>query len=236
MPTGESRTARFAPVPEAGWWFRHWASERVMAGVTDRRTDRSALLRRAHESVAVVEAEQVHGGSVAVIERFGAGDAMIAGCDALVTSLPGVTLLVRTADCLPLFFADPRQGVVGLAHVGWRGLIAALPARVVDALRRAYQTPADALYVAIGPSIRACCYDVGPEFAARFGPFVRRRGARHVCDLVGAARHQLQQCGVRTSRVSDTRRCTACEAPHWFSVRREGDATGRLASIIMVRP
>jgi len=236
MPTGQSSAARLQPVRGAGWWFSGWASARIMAGVADRHTDRETFLRRLEESVAVIEGEQVHGSSVAVVERRRGNGGPVAGCDALITHLPGVTLLVRTADCLPMFFADPRRGVVGLAHAGWRGLSAALPMRVVAALRRAYQSPADELYVAIGPAIRDCCYDVGQEFAARFGRQVRRRAARRVCDLIGVARRQLQQCGVQPSRLCDARRCTACEAQHWFSVRRDGEATGRLVSAIMLRP
>jgi YfiH family protein len=161
---------------------------------------------------------------------------MVPGCDALLTHAAGTALLVRTADCLPLFFAEPRRGVVGLAHAGWRGLAASLPARVVAAFRHLYHVPAEALAVAIGPAIRACCYEVGPEFAERFGPFVQQRGGRRTCDLIGAAREALRRCGVRPDRVTDTGACTACDVRRWFSLRREGPATGRLTSIILLRP
>jgi YfiH family protein len=221
---------------EGGWWFYRWASSQVVAGITDRRIEPSQLFHGLPSSVTAVGAEQVHGGSVAMIGRSGSSTQTVPGCDALLTSLPGVTLLVRTADCLPIFFADLSRGIVGIAHAGWRGLAVSLPARVVAAFRHGYHSQAEALHVAIGPAIRACCYEVGPEFAARFGPFVQDRGTRRTCDLVGVAMDQLRRCGVRPDHVVDTQHCTACEAQHWFSLRREGPSTGRLTSAIMLRP
>lgn len=221
---------------DAGWRFRRWAGRRVAAGLTDRQTDLARLIQSLGVRVSAVAAEQVHGASIAVIGGWGKDEGAVPGCDALLTRLTGVALVVRTADCLPLFFADPARGVIGIAHAGWRGLAASLPARVVSAFRHAYHTSADELRVAIGPAIRACCYEVGPEFAERFGPFVRTAQGRRTCDLIGVARSQLERCGVRPERVVDSARCTACERRHWFSLRREGPSTGRMASLIMMRP
>ena len=221
--------------PGGGWWFTSRVLPRVAAGITDRQTDRSILVPR-RRPPRLVEAEQVHGASVAVVERSSDVLGPIAGCDALVTSQPGIALLIRTADCLPIFVADPARGVIALAHAGWRGLSAHLPMRVVAALQQAYHCRAEDLRVAIGPAIHSCCYEVGPEFGTRFGPFVTERGGRRTCDLAGVAVDQLRRCGVRTDRMVDSGICTACDADHWFSLRREGQATGRLTSIIMLRP
>jgi len=178
----------------------------------------------------------VSAGSVAMVGRYADTMGTVTGCDALLTPTPGLVLLTRTADCLPIFFADPSRGVIGIAHAGWRGLAAALPARVVAAFRHAYHSTVGALHVAVGPAIRACCYEVGPEFVEWFEPFVQDRGGRRTCDLVGAARAQLAQCGIRPDRILDSQRCTACEAQHWYSLRRDGPTTGRLTSFIMLRP
>ena len=212
----------------------HWPSASIAAGLTDRLGDSAALLAAVRTSVAA-SAEQVHGGSVAVVgSRL--GRSLIPGADALVTNVPGMALLIRTADCLPMFFADPARLAVGLAHAGWRGLAMGLPARVVAAMRRTYRTPPGELAVAIGPAIRACCYEVGLEFEARFGPFVQMRGGRRTCDLIGAAVEQLRRCGVRPERIVDSQACTGCGVQRWFSLRREGPSTGRLTSLIVVRP
>ena len=223
------------PAPSGGWWLSGWASPLIAAGVTDRQATVSQLAEAVRRPVTVAAAEQVHGGSVAVV-----GSARergpLAGADALVTDLPGVALAIRTADCLPVFFADPSRRAVGLAHAGWRGLAAGITARVVTAMRRSFQSRARELHVAIGPAIRSCCYEVGPEFDARFGPHVQERGGRRTCDLIEAAVAQLTACGVRPERITDTQLCTACDTQRWFSLRREGPATGRLSSLIAIRP
>ncbi|OGX28507.1 MAG: hypothetical protein A3B78_00190 [Omnitrophica WOR_2 bacterium RIFCSPHIGHO2_02_FULL_67_20] len=233
MDVAES-SARLREARSGAWWFARWPSPSIAAGFTDRSCEPSQLLAAVRTPVAA-SAEQVHGSSVAVVGSR-RGRSPIPGADALVTNVPGVALLVRTADCLPVFFADPARRAVGLAHAGWRGLAAGLPARVVAAMRRAYRTPPGELAVAIGPAIRACCYEVGPEFEARFGPFVQTRGSRRTCDLIGAAVEQLRRCGVRPERIVDSRACTACDTQRWFSLRREGPSTGRLTSMIVVRP
>jgi YfiH family protein len=195
--------------------------------------DADSLTAQLPPETCLVQAEQVHGSSAAVVGR-GEPSRILAGCDALLTEVPGVALVVRTADCLPVFFADPQRPAVGLAHVGWRGVVGALLVRVVAAFRHAYQSPPEALRVAIGPGIRACCYDVGPEFAQWFGSSVQVRGNRRTCDLVGAAMEQLVRCGVPAQRIVDTGSCTACDTERWFSFRREGESTGRLRSLIMI--
>ena len=219
------------------WWLRGWASRRIVAGVTDRHADPTRLATQLGPAVMMAGAEQVHGGSVAILGPGVAADAVrfVPGCDALLTRAVGTVLLMRSADCLPIVFADPSRGVVGIAHAGWRGLAASLPGRVVAAFRRTYHTESRELHVAIGPAIRSCCYEVGPEFHARFTPFVHERGGRRTCDLIGVALDQLRRCGVRPDRVTDTQHCTSCEPQHWFSLRREGPTTGRLTSFITIR-
>ena len=233
MPAEATEPSRLAAGRDGGWWFRGWPDGRIAAGITDRRLAAAELLRRVPAVAGAAEAEQVHGAGLAVVERPGP---MVPGADALLTARPGLALLIRTADCLPLFFVDPRQAVVGLAHAGWRGLAAGLPARMVAALRHYYHSRPEALQVAIGPAIRSCCYEVGPEFERIFPPFVRASSGRRTCDLPGAAIAQLLQAGVRRERILDTAVCTACDLGAWFSLRREGPATGRLTSLILVRP
>ena len=221
------------PGPQ-GWRVERWEVAGVSAGVAARGAEPAGLLRAFAHPLAIAEAEQVHGASAACLLGRPAAHRPVAGCDALLTHLADLALWIRTADCLPLFFADLARHVVGLAHAGWRGIASWLPARMVAAFQDAYHTPAADLRVAIGPAIRSCCYDVGPEFAARFGPFLRRAGDRLTCDLVGAAVAQLRACGVRPGHVIDSGYCTACDTRRWFSLRREGPATGRLVSCILM--
>ncbi len=235
MPMVASNAPSFELDSSGGWRFARWSTPRVMAGVTSRHITPTQMLSDFNGVFHLVEAEQVHGGSIAVIGRA-AGRSMIAGCDALVTDVPGQALLIRTADCIPLLLADAGRGVIAIIHAGWRGLACQLPLRVLALLGRLFHSDAGRIDVAIGPAIRACCYEVGPEFVGRFGRFVTLTDGRRRCDLVGIAIEQLQRGGVRPGHIFDSGQCTACAPERWFSVRREGNATGRLTSVIVLRP
>jgi YfiH family protein len=234
MPVAADSARALQELPAGGWRLSGWATPRVAAGVTDRRTTAAALLRALQPSAVGVEAEQAHGAGVAVIGSSPPAR-QVPGCDGLLTDAPGIALLIRTADCLPIFFAAPARGAVGLAHAGWRGLDAELPARMIAAFRHVYHVRAQQLAVAIGPAIRDCCYEVGPEFGGRFAPYIRERGGRRTCDLIAAAAAQLRRCGVPDTQILDLQRCTACEVRRWFSLRQEGAETGRLTSLIVLK-
>jgi purine-nucleoside/S-methyl-5'-thioadenosine phosphorylase / adenosine deaminase len=88
--------------------------------------------------------------------------------DALLTREPGVLLSVRAADCMPVLIADPRQRAVAAIHAGWRGALAGAVEKTVGEMVRIFGSrPAD-LLAAVGPSIRACCYQVGDEVVNAF--------------------------------------------------------------------
>lgn len=88
--------------------------------------------------------------------------------DALLTREAGVLLSVRAADCMPVLLADPRQRAVAAIHAGWRGALAGAVEKTVGEMVRIFGSrPAD-LLAAVGPSIRACCYQVGDEVVNAF--------------------------------------------------------------------
>lgn len=220
-----------------GMWRWHLPhSGHLLAGVTDRSADVDTLRTRLSNSRGLVHAEQVHGASLAAVEVPQPLSHPIPGCDALLTRLRGLALVVRTADCLPIFVWDPLRQLVGLAHVGWRGLDRRLPMRLVRFAAQYAGSRPESLWVAIGPAIRSCCYEVGREFSQRFGPFVRTVNGRLMCDLIGCATEQLLAVGVRAAHLVDCGRCTACESDRWWSVRRDVAGAGRLSSFIMLRP
>jgi YfiH family protein len=88
--------------------------------------------------------------------------------DGLVTNVPGLLLAAKTADCVPVLIADPKRRVVGAFHAGWRGTAKRIVEKGVGVMRRDFGSdPAD-LRAAIGPCIRACCYEVGDEVQETF--------------------------------------------------------------------
>jgi polyphenol oxidase len=164
----------------------------------------------------------VHGAEVAKVE----GPGHSRGYDALLTRERGVVLTVTTADCLPLILTAP--GTVAVAHCGWRGTAAGLPRRVLHAVCAAAGAEPGEARVHLGPCIRPCCYEVGPEVACRFPASVGHQvEGRHRLDLAAAARLQLLESGVPPEAIFDTAACTCCSPGWYFSHRRDGRRYGR---------
>jgi purine-nucleoside/S-methyl-5'-thioadenosine phosphorylase / adenosine deaminase len=169
-------------------------------------------------------AGQVHGAEV--VEVTGAGHHP--ACDALVTRVRGLVLAVTTADCMSLLLTAP--GIVAAVHSGWRGTEAGMPRAALEAVCRASGATPDQVHVHFGPCIRGCCYEVGPEVAARFPAAAittPRPGARPHLDLPAAARAQLAQAGVPAAACFDVGACTSCDPAWYFSHRRDRGRTGR---------
>jgi purine-nucleoside/S-methyl-5'-thioadenosine phosphorylase / adenosine deaminase len=88
--------------------------------------------------------------------------------DALFTDQPGLLVAVRTADCLPVLLADRRRCAVAAVHAGWRGALSGVVEKAVGEMRRLFGTRPRDVLAALGPSIRVCCYEVGPEIEEAF--------------------------------------------------------------------
>jgi YfiH family protein len=178
---------------------------------------------------------QVHGDRVVVVTEPGGGAGQRA--DAAVTARTGCALAVLTADCAPV--ALVADGVVGVAHAGWRGLVGGVLERTVDAMR--LFRPGDEgaggaseVRAVLGPCIRAGCYEFGradlARVARRLGDDVRATtaGGAPALDVPAAVRAALAQVGV--SDVFDVGVCTACSPTHFsHRARRE---LGRQALVV----
>ena len=163
---------------------------------------------------------QVH--SANCVRAAGRGGVLGEG-DALLENTPGAVVAVKTADCLPILLVDEGHGAVAAVHAGWRGTVAGIAQRAVEAMRAEFGTRPGELHAAIGPGIGKCCYEVGPEVAAQFG----QRGRAHV-DLGAANRRQLMDAGVTPERIYASNLCTMCRGEEFYSFRREKAAAGRL--------
>ena len=143
--------------------------------------------------------------------------------------------MIRTADCLPLFFFDPETTAVGMAHAGWRGIKKGIISRMLEMFQKGFESSLSSLRVGIGPAICRSCYEVGEEFLNYFPGFVERSGEKYFCDLHGVVKKQLVDWGIKQENVFDSGFCTACSVDQFFSARREGRDTGRLISAILLK-
>lgn len=185
-----------------------------------------------------VTLKQVHSDTVvrATAEQSG----YIGQGDALITDRPGLRLVIRTADCVPVLLADTHSRAVAAVHAGWRGTAASVVTKTVERMRQEFGSQPNQLIAAIGPSIGACCYEVGPDVAGRFAawlPEVRDNNATGrpvMVNLQEANRQQLLACGLPASAIVTAGLCTFCERTEFHSFRRDREASGRMESWIAI--
>jgi polyphenol oxidase len=178
---------------------------------------------------------QIHSDRVVVARH--AGD--LAEGDALITNVQGITLSIRTADCLPILIADTEHHAVAAVHAGWRGTVQGIALKTLAAMSKEFGTVSENVVIAIGPGIGPCCYEVGADVAAQFSPFfpeIPDLGKSPVkVNLAEANSRQLRRNGGITGQIDASCLCTLCLGEHFHSYRRDGVAAGRMVSGIGIR-
>ena len=193
---------------------------------------------------SLVRLRQVHGAEVYV-----AGAEVPPAppsADIVMTDCAERVVAVQVADCAPVLVATDDGRVVAAAHAGWRGTAADVAGVTIRTLQLRFDTTPSTLAAAIGPSIGPCCYEVGDDLIDAFAAhgwadeararwFAHRDGKLYL-DVWQANADQLVKGGVPRARVHVSRLCTACHPDWFYSYRRDGVGTGRLAGFIRPRP
>ncbi|HWE57366.1 MAG TPA: polyphenol oxidase family protein, partial [Acidimicrobiales bacterium] len=170
---------------------------------------------------------QVHGARVVNVDQPGAATGEPA--DAMIATCPGAALAVLTADCAPIAFASP-EGLVAVAHAGWKGLRAGVVEATVQGMRRLGATRVEAV---VGPCIHPCCYTFGAdelmEIKNRHGRQMAAadRDGRPALDLPAWVRTSLHSAGAQL--VGESGACTGCQDGLWSW--RTGQTARRQATV-----
>lgn len=213
--------------------------------VVDRRAFADAL---AMDAERLVVPDQVHSNTVRRVTEQDAGrgaldhSTAIPDTDALVTNVPDLPLALHFADCVCVFFLDPVNRAVGVAHAGWRGTAEGIVTSTVAAMTHEFGSEPSELLAAIGPSIERHCYEVGEDVAKSFFlafPDNHRilspsSNGKWRCDLRAANLVLLRRAGLDDSNIGVSERCTSCNIDEFFSYRRDG-LTGRMGGWLSLR-
>lgn len=228
------RDTESAENPYSGFSICHYTAD-AEAHIAECRTGLCIALGVKEENVVVPR--QTHSVNVAVIDSTPVEAPTLNETDALVTKLRGTVLCINTADCVPVVLYDPVHGVIGAAHSGWRGTAGRIAAATVEAMRREGAVASD-IYVAMGPSICAECFEVGEEVAKTFRDNFRdkkivtdQRPRPHV-DLARAIAESLTDAGIPDEQIHYPTECSLCRPDRWFSARYLGVASGRTLTAI----
>jgi YfiH family protein len=186
----------------------------------------------------VVTMKQVHGDNIVEVSDANVKEAGEA--DAMVTAKPNVFLAALTADCVPILMIAPQQRIAAAIHAGWRGSLAGIAAKAVKYLGDNYHIAPGELEAGLGPSIGACCYEIGEDviepllrrWRAQAEDSLSRRGAKAHLDLRRLNQAILATAGVPAERIFTVELCTKCAGDEFFSYRREGKPTGRQMGVV----
>jgi hypothetical protein len=125
---------------------------------------------------------------------------------------------------------DPHHDIIANIHSGWRGAAQRITALSIEAIPK---LDAASAYAYLGPSIRACCFEVGEEVAQQFPEqYVDRSPAKPHVDLPTLTVDLLRNKGFSGERIFDSRLCTRCNGSIFHSFRRDGARGGRNLAIV----
>lgn len=153
--------------------------------------------------------------------------------DAVITKDKGVVCAVLTADCLPIFVSDRAGTQVGVAHAGWKGIVNG----IIESFIEKFES--NDLLVHLGPAISQANFEVGEDVYQAFiskdlrldQAFIAK-GNKHQLDIYQAAKVILNGLGVKS--ISGGDECTYTQKDKYFSYRRDGTHSGRMAHLIWI--
>ncbi len=221
---------------------KHWSDyssliseKHIIAGFTNREypyssaNDRSEFVKILKlDNSNLVIPTQVHSNVVQICDHPG----NIADADGIITNNKDLILSIQVADCIPIYLHDVKNQNIGLVHAGWRGVSAGIIEKSIIKMRE-LDSEVRNIKVLLGPSIRQCCFEIGPEVAKLFDVKFQKsgRGDRTQLNLQGAVIEQLLNLNIHNNNIIEVKECTYC-SDKYHSYRREGEKAGRMIAMM----
>ena len=201
------------------------------------------------DAQALISVPQIHSADVREVTSANAGEGVSRhasfSCDGYVTSQSGLAIGVKTADCAPLLLEardkDERVVAVSALHAGWRGTVSGIAREGVKKLISCGAAPEN-IFVAIGPCIHRCCYEVGEDFVnniqEKLGQnydkkyIIKNSDGRLFADIVTINKDILMSCGVPEENIDVSPLCTCCSPELFYSHRASRGKRGAMMSVI----
>lgn len=160
--------------------------------------------------------------------------------DALITNEIDVPLAMTFADCVPIFFLDPVNKVVAIAHSGWRGTVKKIGEKVINLMLKDYKCNLENILIGIGPSIGVCCFEVDEEVYKQFllleflddNNWFEKKDNKYYINLWTVIKTMFLKMGIPKENITVTDLCTKCNSDIFFSHRATNGMRGSMAGII----
>ena len=185
---------------------------------------------------ALVQMEQVHSTNVTKVSKINRGE-VIDKSDGLVTNDSQIILMLRLADCIPVFLFDPINRAIGLIHSGWKGAVGKITLVAIEKMMIEFNTKPEELLMALGPSIQPCCNILKNPLQLElpeWKPFLKKKDQGFAVDLPAFVVETAIKTGIKKENIEISKVCTVMEE-NLFSYRRSkdtGEKQGRFVSLI----
>jgi hypothetical protein len=192
------------------------------------------------EKKQMVSPKQTHSSNIGIVNTE---HDIFPDTDALITNIPNLCIFIRTADCVPILLFDPVKKVIAAIHSGWKGTIQKISKHTINSMRKEFGTEPKNIIVGIGPSIGPEVYEVGSEvlemFNNSFGKnqFVNpiEGSNKGFLNLWEVNKQILIETGIPDNQIEVAETCTYSNSELFYSARRDGVKTGRLATGIILK-
>ena len=187
----------------------------------------------------IVYNTQVHGADVRIVETRDDFTGNGKEADGLITNLKNTPLLIFTADCVPVVFYDKKQGVVALAHAGWRGTYGNIAGEMVDIMIDKYGCEVVDIKTIIGPSVSVDNYEVSYDLIEKFSVlevpnYYKEVAGKYYLDLWKLNKELLKKCGILEDNIKIIDFCTVRDNDKFFSYRLDNATPKRIGTIIQL--
>jgi purine-nucleoside/S-methyl-5'-thioadenosine phosphorylase / adenosine deaminase len=188
----------------------------------------------------MVSPKQTHSKNIGIVNS---NKDIFPDTDALITNKPGICIFIRTADCVPILLYDPIQNALAAIHSGWKSSLQEISKHTIELMQKEFGTKPENLIAGIGPSIGPDAYEVGPEvieqFQVKFGEdqIIKpiENSDKGYLNLWKANKQILLDSGIPENQIEIAEICTYSNSELFYSARRDGVKTGRLATGIMLK-
>ena len=222
----------------------------VLMGDSPENVDRNISLFASYaglDSFPVIYGSQVHSADVLSVK---AADTEISHderhLDGYVTDVPGIALMVKSADCLPILFCGTKHcgsPVIGAVHAGWKGTVLGIAA---EAVRKMTELGAElhTIRASVGPSIGECCFEVKEDFVQSVISYtdedfarrhIHKKDGRYFASLQDMNIEILADAGISRDRIAVCGSCTAHNPEVFHSHRATKGERGVGGAIIGIR-
>jgi len=157
--------------------------------------------------------------------------------DAVLTREKGILIGVKVADCVPVLLYDKQKSAIGAVHAGWRGTAKQILKNTIKTMRESFNSSTGDILIAIGPSIRGCCYKVGVDVknavkAAGTGKFCFKKDGKCFIDLSSENIEQALSAGISKHNIWQSEECTHCNPEKFHSYRHSKTLVGKQGGFI----